>query len=333
MGIILGQSRKFWGIGILTIGWMLVVSGTGFSGGTCAIESDQKSFTRPSAIPFRQMSLSQMALVEDFSRLSEAVYHDVFESFAGAAGIRWERVAHTDFEKVRWIQKLDNSGLKWDLVEGRSANGERVRVVVFAGTDINPSGRDLLTDAYQLWGLAAQYWEALNIARQVVDATAREPGVTLYFTGHSLGGGLAQFVAAISNMQAIVFNSAGLGLMARQLEHALPKAYREAANTNITNVRMTGDLVHKYGLQLGQPIELTPPPGVGRDPLTLHGQGVMVKMIKQEREQAVTKSMYGKPLSSFVDKPVGGVSIDPDVSFEPANLNEKREQILRGLKK
>jgi len=332
VAMLLKQSRKFWSIVIISIGLILEAPGKGFSAGTCAIETDQKPFTRPSATPFSQMSLSQMALVNDFSRLSEAVYHDSFKSFVGATGTRWDRIAHTDFEKVSWIQKLDNSGLKWDLVEGRSVNGERVRVVVFAGTDINLSGRDLLTDAYQLWALAAQYLEALNIARQVVDATAQEPGVKLYFTGHSLGGGLAQFVAAISRMPAIVFNSAGLGLMARELEHALPKAYREAANTNITNVRMTGDLVHRYGLQLGQPVELTPPPGVGRDPLTLHGQGVMVETIKQELDRATSRPMVGRQLLPRIDKPVGGVSIDPEVSFAPTNLSHKREQFLKGRK-
>jgi hypothetical protein len=36
-----------------------------------------------------------------------------------------------------------------------------------------------MTDIYQLLALPAQYWEALTVAKQIIDATAHEPGVKL----------------------------------------------------------------------------------------------------------------------------------------------------------
>lgn len=319
---------------IISMGWMLAAPGTGFSSGTCAIETDQASVRRSAPISFKDMSPSQIDMVVDFSRMSEAAYHDSFKAFIGTTGITWERIAHTDFEKEsQWFMKLNTSGLKWDLFEGRSPNGERVRVVAFAGTDVKLNGRDFLTDAYQLLALPAQYWEALHITRRIVDATAREPGVKLYFTGHSLGGGLAQFMALVSKMQAIVFNPAGLGLMARELERSIPQAYQEAANLNILNIGMKGEFVHTFGLQLGQAVEVAPPPGVSRDPLTLHGQGLMVKTVTHEWEQVKANTILKELSLPSLNKPIGGVSIDPEVSFVPANLGETRERILRGMKK
>ena len=206
-------------------------------------------------------------------------------------------------------------------------------MVAFAGTDItHVNARDAMTDIYQLWALPAQYWEALQIAKQVSEYTAREPGVKLYFTGHSLGGGLAQFVALVSKTKAIVFNSAGLGVAASVLQRFIPNDHREAASVNITNVGMKGELVHQVGLQLGQPVELAPPPGVSRNPVTLHGQGVMVKTITREWEQVKANTILKELSLPSVNKPIGGVSIDPEVSFEPANLGETRERILRGMK-
>ena len=130
----------------------------------------------------------------------------------------------------------------------------------------------------------------------------------LYFTGHSLGGGLAQFVALVHQVRAIVFNSAGLGLAPSIVHQFIPKEDREAINRNIINIWMKGDVVHKFGLQFGQPVALTPSRDISPNPGTRHMQGLMINTIKQERERAIARTVLRGLVSPSSEKPIGGVS-------------------------
>lgn len=73
---------------------------------------------------------------------------------------------------------------------------------------------------------SSQYEMALRVAR-CVDALGMGEVI---LTGHSLGGGLAQFAASKTGLKAVVFNSAGTGLP------ELTKAAAETARANICHI-------------------------------------------------------------------------------------------------
>ncbi|RMG55344.1 MAG: VWA domain-containing protein [Gammaproteobacteria bacterium] len=83
-------------------------------------------------------------------------------------------------------------------------------IVAFEGT-YSKSIPDLITDLVQFLAqchLSKQYKEGLDLYDR---AAAAFPGRTIRVTGHSLGGGIAQYVALKRGVDAIVFNAAGLG--------------------------------------------------------------------------------------------------------------------------
>lgn len=123
--------------------------------------------------------------------------------------------------------------------------------VAFRGTQLTSPG-DLLTDVLQLGTgtVPSQYKAAADLLRKVLAATDGPVAVT----GHSLGGGLAQYAIALnsqdsaSRLSGYTFNSAGLS---HAVVDTLPPAAREAAAERMTNVRNDGDSVSFFGCHLG----------------------------------------------------------------------------------
>ncbi len=80
-------------------------------------------------------------------------------------------------------------------------------VVAFRGTELSDPG-DLWTDVKQALGFHSdQYDQAARLAQAV---QAQYPGKQIEFTGHSLGGGLAQMASAVTGLPATTFNAAGV---------------------------------------------------------------------------------------------------------------------------
>jgi RHS repeat-associated protein len=80
-------------------------------------------------------------------------------------------------------------------------------VLAIAGTE-DLFGPDGLTDAKQLVGLAKQYGEGLALAKDLLkDSNIRN---NLTVTGHSLGGGIANYISINTGIHAVTFNAAGL---------------------------------------------------------------------------------------------------------------------------
>lgn len=85
-------------------------------------------------------------------------------------------------------------------------------VIAFAGTELSKVGA-ILTDVHQLLAADTMYLYAVGLVRLFLDTY---PDQSFYVTGHSLGGGLAQFAVTTNIAQAherikgIGFNAAGL---------------------------------------------------------------------------------------------------------------------------
>jgi hypothetical protein len=147
-----------------------------------------------------------------------------------------------------------------------SAPGQQAEyVLAIAGTE--EFRQDGLTDIQQLLPVApvpAQYAHGLSLAREYADV-ARAEGARFMVTGHSLGGGIAQYVARALDVPAVVFNAAALGPGTR----ASVRAERGGgAGTDILHVVHRGDPVFENSCRLagsecfGRVIELAPTSGV-----------------------------------------------------------------------
>ena len=105
-----------------------------------------------------------------------------------------------------------------------------------------------------------QYDLALSVAESFINA---HPDVTVSCTGHSLGGGLCQYVAAITGIKGSIFNAAGL--VEKFFDPKLQSNVPLNGNGNITSVRLDGDPVSPFGYQLGNGFKFDPAPGTMTD--------------------------------------------------------------------
>lgn len=137
--------------------------------------------------------------------------------------------------------------------------------IVFTGTD---DVDDLLTDLYQaisvLPGVPQQYANGLRYARKQISTTcARLRSVVI--AGHSLGGGITQYVNFATGRRhvALTFNAAGLGIGSWAKigypNPALPgnivALYAVPFNPE-TGQRGVMEPVHLIGVQLGQQVAI-----------------------------------------------------------------------------
>jgi len=101
----------------------------------------------------------------------------------------------------------EETGFQSDIFVDRDGN----MTLAFAGTnDIN----DVFIDISQTFFFADQYTKAIEIATELAKRTD-ELNIKLAFTGHSMGGGMAEAAALATGKQATSFNAAGLGFINR----------------------------------------------------------------------------------------------------------------------
>lgn len=179
-----------------------------------------------------QLSDKDLQKVEEampYAILSEQVYnHKDSAGFDAACNANKD----TPIQVGDWIRKdSDRAGNCWSSQESTTANstlmvagrqevdpisfhaetyvnGNKV-AIVFEGTgDI----RDWLANVAHLATVPEQYKAGLEYAKKAIaDAKKDNPNCEIVVTGHSLGGGLAQYVALMNpEVKAYVFNAAGL---------------------------------------------------------------------------------------------------------------------------
>ena len=100
----------------------------------------------------------------------------------------------------------ETTGFKSQVYE-RTVKGKTEYTYATAGTE---DMVDVKQDVKQVFGLAEQYKQSVEVAGDL--KTALPKGAELTFTGHSLGGGLAEANAIATGDNAITFNAAGLSV-------------------------------------------------------------------------------------------------------------------------
>jgi hypothetical protein len=130
-------------------------------------------------------------------------------------------------------------------------NSEKTKIILaFAGTDPG-SLQDWLADAAFVHYndvLKPYMMEAVNDFKAL---TLQYPNAEIEFTGHSLGGAIAQIMADATGLNATVFDSPGVkGLNFSDELAFLPNSSVSNPSQSITNYRIYGDLVSTAGTQL-----------------------------------------------------------------------------------
>ncbi len=204
---------------------------------------------------------ADLGKIIEYAQLSEAVYHGPFAPLPAG----WA-----------WIDGGESiSGLKWALYEHQTHDGKTDWVLSFAGTE---DWRDLYGDIDQSLrsGIAgtplrfpfgiptAQYQEALQIATKLISVKDKTRLISLIPVGHSLGGGLAQYVARMLGIGAVSFNAAALGPETIQ---SLPPPLQTTDSPLLIDISTSGDFVYGGTARIpgnrhfGVPYQIDPVPG------------------------------------------------------------------------
>jgi len=225
-----------------------------------------------------QIPDSMFPVIEDAGRMSIAIYGDRLDLLETLSKEGWNLVSPGGVEFPTGVRVTATgiielpSGLHVGIWERTLPNGKRERVIAFRGTK-ELIGRDGAADVRQFFSgpeQTPQYQDALDFVRQLVAKKDKDPNLSIMFTGHSLGGGIAQFLSLEFGVKTVVFNAAPLNLT--NLDWALKLNFIgvpsilddldervRLAFENVWNLRLNTDLVSASpGKQLGRVFSFAP---------------------------------------------------------------------------
>lgn len=144
-----------------------------------------------------------------------------------------------------WTQLVHQSAtsIGFSATAYQTSTGEIV--IAYAGTQSPGSGftADAVNDIQMLLDVTPdQYIEALDFYNTVKNA---HTGITITATGQSLGGSLAQLVAAKTGISATTYNSLGIAGLVDDCGITTPNT------SNITNYSLGNDLANVVNIALG----------------------------------------------------------------------------------
>lgn len=215
--------------------------------------------------------------------------------------------------------------LQFQVYQKAHSDGTIERVIAFAGTD---KLIDHYTNAVQgvvPWGYVfSQYAQAREIVEAHQQEARRNPNIKLSVTGHSMGGGMAQYASFMNNVPAYVFQSAAVNRQAlvggSPLGHVKGAQAAQAwAKGNIVNIQSIGDFIHATpGVQLGDIALVSMAPIVGKDGQRLISHGRATRKFKEFHN-----------IGNMNDLLKYQVAVGPDVAPEPVYFDRKTYTGLR----
>ena len=217
------------------------------------------------------------------------------EQYLSLSALAYEQLSNSDVgrpikEVMQNIENINKPELRalsslssWVLVNaytspsGMSAiaiQNPETKEMVFAyrGTDINRGSvemiKDFLTDLHiassgnlMLKDGANQFQDAFNFYINTVKKVGGASNIgTRSFTGHSLGGGLAQYMAYMTNgaYKTMTFDAVGIGQILKDVNFS-------SYNNNVKNYVNENDFIGNYGDHLGEVIYIEDQAKVHKD--------------------------------------------------------------------
>ncbi len=175
---------------INTSNWLSEVAVSSVIGGTASRISGGK-FANGAVTAAFSYAISRIPAagrkVSDFDKTMARISKDIYDP-------TWESIDGFELQQYGW----NDEGLEWGLY----VNKDGVKIVAFAGTDPADLKGDILQDLIQGSGfVGAQYRDGMNIALEIRAD---------FYTGHSLGGGIAAASALATDAKAVTFNAAAV---------------------------------------------------------------------------------------------------------------------------
>lgn len=137
------------------------------------------------------------------------------------------------------------------------------------------------------------------------------------FTGHSLGGGLAQYMTYITNEagHSVTFNAVGIGQI---LDGVNPSDY----NDSITDYVNQNDIIGQYGVQLGQTIYKTDTGNFQFNSSIDNGQlALQIAITKAMQQGSITQAAGVSALNALAEAGQGSLNAGSDVFFGAHGLD------------
>lgn len=164
-------------------------------------------------------------------------------------------------------------------------------VIAYRGTD----GINDLTGSDLQLALQNDVPEQYPEAAAFYTAISNEYGSNITLTGHSLGGALAQLVAAITESPAYIYNAPGVEAIYQGLEGAKEGA-TASSFTNINNYNMAFDAVSTRGEQLGNVTNY--------DPSSLEGLQIFTGIVATVVNPSIGVLVFGSTIlgQHYIDR-------------------------------
>lgn len=211
-------------------------------------------------------------------------------------------IVGTDYKLVKYVS--DSSGFNGGVYQ----NSEGKLIVSLGGTtakDINNNKSDLFVDIVadiKLLKISGSESAQFIALRDLLDSSFLK-NKQYSITGHSLGGGLAQYASLYTGMPAVTFNTAPMTINEEALSH-LPKPALEKMKSDIDNIQNYSTVFDPLTaiLLLQEKVELYQ--GVGPTPIELLEIKSLVFLLRNAPELA---TLY--KLNMFVpSSPLHGLS-------------------------